>query len=68
MTTSGFEATGTGEEWDDESNDCWVACDSCGDRFHLQCSGIEYETSDYWDIDLESMLVECESFTDLFSE
>ena len=23
----------SGEEWDDESNDRWVVCDSCGDRF-----------------------------------
>ena len=57
-----------GEEWDDKSNDCWVVCDSCGNRFHLQCSGIEYETSDYWDIDLESMVFECESCIDFFSE
>ena len=53
---------------DDESNDRWVVCDSCGDRLHLQCSGIEYETSDYWDIDLESMVFECESCIDFFSE
>ena len=54
-----------GEEWDDESYDRWVVCDSC---VWLQCSGIEYETSDYWDMDLESMVLECESCIDLFSE
>ena len=57
-----------GEEWDDESNDRWVVCDSCSDRFHLQCSGIEYETSNYWDIDFESMVFECDSSIDFFSE
>ena len=57
-----------GEEWDDKSNDHWLVCDSCGDRFHLQCSGIEYKTSDYWDIDLVSMVLECESCIDFFSE
>ena len=56
------------EEGDDESSDRWVVCDSCGDRLHLPCSGIEYETSDYWDIDLESMVFACESCIDFFSE
>ena len=37
-------------------------------RFHLQCSGIGYEASNYWDIDLESIVFECESCIDLFSE
>ena len=57
-----------GEEWDDENNDGWVVCDSCSNRFHLQCSGIEDETSDYWDIDLESMVFECDSCIGFFSE
>ena len=37
-------------------------------RFHLQGSGIGYEASNYWDIDLESIVFECESCRDLFSE
>ena len=44
-----------GEEWDDEINFRWMVCDTCGNRFHLQCSAIDNETFDYWDIDLESM-------------
>ena len=56
------------EEWDGKSNDYWVVSDSSCDRLHLQCPGIEYETSDYWGIDLESMLFECESCIDFFSK
>ena len=26
---------GCGEEWDDKSNNCWVVCDSCGDKIPL---------------------------------
>ena len=37
-------------------------------RFHLQGSGIGYEASNYWDIDLESIVFECEIYIDLFSE
>ena len=43
-----FSNKGCKEEWDDESNDHWMVCDSCSDQFHLQCSGIDYETFDYW--------------------
>ena len=28
-----------GEPWDDEGENCWIICDLCGSKFHLQCSG-----------------------------
>ena len=39
-------------------------CDLCDEPFHLQCSGIEYEQKDYYDIDIEALFFECENCTD----
>ena len=34
------------EEWDNDPH-VWVECDTCGNKYHLECSGIEYKTKDY---------------------
>ena len=34
--------------------------DLCGSKFHLQCSGIQYRTSQYWTLDLDNVYFECD--------
>ena len=48
-----------GNEWDDDSSDCWIVCDFCSEHFHLQCSGLMYKTSAYWIINLDEIEFEC---------
>ena len=49
-----------GDHWDDDGEDRWVICDLCGSKFHLQCSGIQYRTSQYWTLDLDNVYFECD--------
>ena len=42
------------KEWDDEDGNLWIACDNCGDMYHLQCRGQQYEEDEYYEIDIES--------------
>ena len=58
------ETTDVDEVWEcqycggtTDDDDCgirWLACDSCDDKFHLQCSGKQYEEEEYDTIDLEN--------------
>ena len=49
-----------GEEWDENGDDQWIVCDICSQTYHLQCSGVQYETSQYWSIQLDKVKFECE--------
>ena len=49
-----------GDPWDDDGEDRWIICDLCGSKFHLQCSGIQYRTSQYWTLDLDNIYFECD--------
>lgn len=42
-----------------EGDDVWLQCDECGKWFHLQCSGVEYETNDYYEIDISLVQFSC---------
>ena len=44
--------------WEDDG-DRWIVCDKCDKSYHLQCSGVQYRTKDYYDIDIESMYFDC---------
>ena len=48
----------SGDPWDDDKEDPWIICDLCGSKFHLQCSGIQYRTSQYWTLDLDNIYFE----------
>ena len=43
-----------GEVWDDDGDCRWITCDICSSNYHIECSGIQYPTEQYWDIDLDS--------------
>ena len=51
------------EMWDDDDPNQWVVCDvrTCNLAFHLQCSGIDYDKDEYWDLDLENLTFLCEA-------
>ena len=49
----------SGEVWDDDGDCCWITCDICSSNYHIECSGIQYPTEQYWDIDLDSRGSEC---------
>ena len=50
---------------DDEENDGdrWVVCDNreCNGAFHLQCSGLDYETEEHWDFDIDNLSFKCQT-------
>ena len=48
-----------GEVWDDDGDFRWVTCNICSSNYHLECSGIQYPTGRYWDVDLDSREFEC---------
>lgn len=47
------------EHWDEYGDDRWVLCDACNRAYHLQCSGIHYITTEYYDIDLDDFNFYC---------
>ena len=49
----------SGEVWDDDGDCCWITCDISSSNYHIECSGIQYPTEQYWDIDLDSRGSEC---------
>ena len=48
------------EEWDYEDDNRWIVCDICDERYHLQCSGLQYEATEYNDIDLKDVDFYCD--------
>ena len=54
------------EEWDDNDPHVWVECDTCGNKYHLEYSGIQYKTKDYWKINLDSFQFECAECKEMF--
>ena len=48
------------DEWDKDGDDQWIVCDVCNQLYHLQCSGIQYTISEYWNIQLDDIDFECE--------
>ena len=49
-----------GDHWDDDREERCISYDLCGSKFHLQCSGIQYRTSQYWTLDLDNVYFECD--------
>ena len=45
-------------EYDDHR---WIVCDKCDEAYHLECSGIQYKTSTYYDIDIQNMNYFCDN-------
>ena len=54
-----------GDYADDEENDGdrWLVCDNrkCNLAFHLQCSGLDYEENEYWDLDIDNLPFLCKA-------
>ena len=48
------------EGHDDDGNRC-IVCDGCNEKYHLQCSGIDYIEEDYYSIDIETDSFYCEA-------
>ena len=46
--------------WEAEGDDRWIVCDVCSRQYHLQCSGVEYETENYYTFDIEGFFFECD--------
>ena len=56
------------ESWPDDDEDYserWIVCDerTCNLAFHLQCSGLDYDEDQYWDLDLDNLAFLCEGCT-----
>ena len=51
------------EMFDEDDPNMWVVCDesTCNLAFHLQCSGIDYEEHEYWEVDLENLAFLCDT-------
>ena len=58
-----FECDG---EYDEKDPHVWTECDTCGERYHLECSGIKYKTKDYWTLKLDAYVFECSDCKHLF--
>ncbi len=43
---------------DDDPN-VWIECDICEAKYHLQCSGIDYDADDYWTLDTSQLDFVC---------
>ena len=48
------------EQFVSDSDRIWIGCDHCDNWFHLECSGVDYEEGDYYDIDIESLPFRCQ--------
>ena len=48
--------------WKNDSN-VWIVCDVCDKGYHLQCSGLNYEKKEYYDLDIEGMDFTCDLCT-----
>lgn len=56
------------ESWPEDDEDYterWIVCDerACNLAFHLQCSGLDYEEDQYYDLDLDNLSFLCEACT-----
>ena len=51
-----------GEEWDENGDGQWIACDICSQTYHSQCSCVQYETSQYWSIQFDEAEFECKEY------
>ena len=47
--------------WEEDGDDRWIVCLVCRKQYHLQCSGVEYETRDYYTLDIESINFKCDA-------
>ena len=45
----------------DDGGNRWIICDKCEGKYHLQCSGIEYEEEEYDDLDLNNEIFYCDN-------
>ena len=48
------------QEWGKTGDDWLIVCDICSQTYHLQCSGVQYKTSQYWSIQLDEVVFERE--------
>ena len=54
------------KEWNDNDPHVWVECNTCGNKYHLEHSGIQYKMQDYWKISLDIFQFECSEGKELF--
>ena len=48
-----------GGAWQENGDDVWIQCDQCDVPFHLQCCGLDYDTDDYYELNIESIQFFC---------
>ena len=48
------------EEWCHDDDNRWIVCDTCDLAYHLQCSGVPYETKKYYEVDIEGRRFDCD--------
>ena len=41
---------------EDDDGNRWIVCDICSKKYHLQFSGIDYASDQYYDIDIENQM------------
>ena len=46
-------------EWEMDDNR-WIVCDNCDTPFHLQCSGVFYDASSYYEVHIENIKFLCD--------
>ena len=47
------------EEYVAVDDNRWIVCDQCDTPYHLQCSGFDYETEEYYDVNIRAMPFIC---------
>ena len=51
--------SGCNEEYIEDGDDNWILCEKCEQWYHYQCSGLDYDKKDYYDLDLENLEFAC---------
>ena len=74
-STASATAAGTAsdEQWTclechkawEEGDDQWIVCDNCAKQYHLQCSGIQYATNQFYSLNIQEMNFFCDDCMEL---
>jgi hypothetical protein len=48
------------KKWKEDDGSRWIICDICDAAYHLECSGVQYETEEYDEFDIEAITFSCD--------
>ena len=67
-TFNTWKSRACNEWWNDNDPHVGVECDTCCNRYHLECSSVQHKTKDYQKICLDSFEFESPQCKGLFDE